>query len=270
MNEPWLIDTHCHLNLGQYSDDYFAVLDEALENNVAVLIPGCDFESSKKSVEIAEQYKGKSVWAAIGQHPTDTAEGWDEKAYRVLAQSDHVVAIGEIGLDYFHVSDDEQERDLMIKQQKEVLLGQLALAHNLEKPVIIHCRDAYDDLLEILLHQFGQWTGDRERGVIHCFTGNHADSQNCLALGFLISFTGIITFTDQYATIIKEIPIEKIMIETDAPFLTPVPYRGKRNHPRYVEYVARKVAEIKGISYEEVAMQTRKNAERLFNIQIAQ
>lgn len=268
MPESWLIDTHSHLNLGQYSEDYPAILTDAFENKTALIMPGCDLESSKKSIEIASAYPDKPVWSAVGQHPTDTAEHWDEHAYRELAQSPKVVAIGEIGLDYFHVPADAAERAAVIVAQKEVLNMQLDLAHEISKPVIIHCRDAHDDLTDILLHHFGIWTGDRERGVIHCFTGTLNDAKSYVDLGFLISFTGIITFTDQYDEIIQTIPLEKIMIETDSPFLTPAPHRGKRNHPRYVEYVAKKIAEIKGISDEQVADATCANAERLFAIQL--
>ncbi len=268
MAESWLIDTHCHLNLGQYSEDYPQILNDALENNVAVIMPGCDLESSKMAVEIASAYVGKPVWAAVGQHPTDTAEMWDEHAYRELAQSRRVVAIGEIGLDYFHVPNEETACAEMISHQKEVLKAQLDLAHEVNKPVIIHCRDSHDDLTDMLLHQYGIWAGDRERGVIHCFTGSANDAKSYIDLGFLISFTGIITFTDQYNEIIQNVPLGKLMIETDAPFLTPVPHRGKKNHPRYVEYVAKKIAEIKGVSEEEVADVTRVNAERLFGIKV--
>ncbi|MEK7103020.1 MAG: TatD family hydrolase, partial [Patescibacteria group bacterium] len=243
-------------------------LRDAVENNVAVLMPGCDWESSKKSVEIANTYPDKPIWSAVGQHPTDTAENWDEDAYRQLAQSPKVVAIGEIGLDYFHVPADAHERDSVIASQKEVLKKQLELAHEVGKPAIIHCRDSHNDLIDILLHQYGIWSGDRERGVIHCFTGTLNDAKSYIDLGFLISFTGIITFTDQYDEIIHALPLEKIMIETDSPFLTPVPYRGKRNHPRYVEYVAKKIAEIRGVSVEDVANATRGNAERLFGVRV--
>lgn len=266
METTWMIDTHCHLNLGQYDEDYSAVIADALAHNTAVIIPGCDLVSSKKAVEIATAYAGKPIWAGIGQHPTDTGEVWDVTAYGVLAKSDRVVAIGEIGLDYFHVPKDESGRTHAIAQQKELFQKQLDLAYEVKKPVIIHCRDAHDDLTEMLVKQYGIWTGDRERGVIHCFTAGMREAQSYLDLGFLISFTGIITFTEEYDAVLEEIPLEKLMIETDSPFLTPVPHRGKRNHPRYVEYVARKIADVRGISYEEVVTQTRKNAERLFGI----
>lgn len=268
MSQSWLIDTHCHLNLEQYDAEYSTVIEEALTNNVGLIMPGCDLASSRKAVEIAHRYPQKSIWAAIGQHPTDTAEHWDEHAYRDLADSSAVVAIGEIGLDYFHVPADETERATMILAQKEVLNKQLDLAREVGKPVIIHCRDSHDDLIDLLVHRYGIWTGERERGVIHCFTGTLNDAKSYVDLGFLISFTGIITFTDQYDEIIKEIPITKIMVETDSPFLTPVPYRGKKNHPRYVEYVAKKIAQVKDISPEEVADATRANAERLFGIRV--
>lgn len=268
MSQSWLIDTHCHLNLGQYDDDYQEVIDESLQHNTAIIVPGCDLASSKKGVEIADVNTGKPLWAAVGQHPTETGEEWDEKVYGALARSDRVVAIGEIGLDYFHLPQETLARDSAMIRQKELLQSQLDLAHEVGKPVLLHCRDAHDELLEFLLHQYGLWTGGRERGVVHCFTAGMREARSYLDLGFLISFTGIITFTDEYDTVIAGIPLEKLMIETDAPFLTPVPYRGKRNHPRYVEYIARKLADVKCVTLEAVATQTSKNAHRLFGITV--
>lgn len=261
-----MIDTHCHLNLGQYNEDYQTIIDDALEHKTAIIIPGCDLASSKKGVEITTAYTGKPIWAAVGQHPTETGEEWDEKVYSDLARSDFVVAIGEIGLDYFHLPQDALEREHAVIAQKKLLQQQLDLAHEVKKPVILHCRDAHDDLIEMLIKQYGVWTSDRERGVIHCFTAGIREAQSYLDLGFLISFTGIVTFTNEYDDVLKDIPFEKLMLDSDAPFLSPVPHRGKRNHPRYVEFIAKKIAEVKGVTFEAVVMQTSKNARRLFEI----
>ncbi|MEK9183917.1 MAG: TatD family hydrolase, partial [Patescibacteria group bacterium] len=186
---------------------------------------------------------------------------FDANYYRNLAKNHKVAAIGECGLDYFHKNNKEK--------QKEIFKKQIELALELDKPLIIHCRQAHDDVLDIL----NSYRGSMLRGNIHFFSGDWEQAQKYFNLGFLISFTGVITFpplrragTGDYDEIIKKAPLEKIMVETDAPFVTPVPYRGQRNEPFYVKEVAQKLAEVKGLSYEEVAKATTDNAVKLFNI----
>ncbi len=265
-----LIDTHCHIQFNNYDDDREEVIRNARENEVGMIVVGCDYESSGAAVELIGS--ASDMWAAVGQHPTDTADPFVAKKFAELASSSRrVVAIGECGLDYYHLSKDEREAAQQKELQKDVFYQHLNLAHECRLPLIIHCRDAHDDLITILedrystggLHAIPQ---DREHGVLHCFTGTVGDAERYLALGFLISFTGIVTFADQYDDVVRTVPLEKILIETDAPFLSPVPHRGKKNEPANVAHVAQRIADIKGISAEDVAAATTANARRLFRL----
>jgi TatD DNase family protein len=271
-----LIDTHAHINFKDYKTDGDEVVKRALENGVWLINVGAEFETSKRAVEYSKNYP-EGVFAAVGLHPIhltqqkfkekdlefeSKAEEFDEKIYRELASRPKVVAIGEIGMDYYRIKDD----DLGIKEkQKEVFKKQIELAIELELPIMIHCRNAHADVLEILksyiLHLKSQ-----PKGVIHSFSGNYKQAREYRKMGFKIAFNGIITFARDYDKVILDTPLKDILIETDCPYLTPVPYRGKRNEPLYVIEVAKKLAEIKGISLEEVAEQTTKNAKELFKI----
>ena len=176
--------------------------------------------------------------------------------------------MGEIGLDYFdNITEKAKEK------QKQVFMEQLDLARQMDKPIIFHCRKAYNDLIELLeIFSFGcsncmmSCAPNKLRGVIHCFMGRLSQSEKFLEMGFHISFNGLITYARDYDKVIKNTPLDRILIETDAPYLTPEPHRGKRNEPLYVKYVAEKIAEIKGIKYNQVAKQTTKNARELFGI----
>lgn len=259
-----LIDTHCHIQFNHYNDDRDDVIAQARRNHVSMLIVGCDADSSEQAIRCAEII-GEGVWAAVGQHPNDTRDSFDEKQFASLAaSSSKVVAIGETGLDWYRLPegiDPQQEKE----RQKKLFLKHCTLSRETAKPIIIHCRDAHEDLLELLKRDYGPWKeGEMERGVLHCFTGTLDCARAYLELGFLISFTGIITFARQYDDCVRELPLEKILIETDAPFLTPVPFRGKRNAPFYVEYIAQKMAELRTIPFEEVCRTTTENARRLF------
>ena len=283
-----LIDTHCHVHFNAYKDDMDEVVKETLKNDVAMITVGTQRSTSKNGVELAKKYDG--LWAAVGLHPShlfetfvdedevklhSKNETFDIEYYRELSKDPKVVAIGEMGLDYFHVHDGVSLLDQKKKQFETWEAGaRLAKEENL--PLITHCRDAHDDQVKLIEKVYGPWSeGDPKRGVIHCFTGTKRDAEKYFKLGFMISFTGIITFPPRKADIeagketlqdvVKWAPLDKIMVETDAPYLSPVPYRGKRNHPMYVKYVAEKVAELKDISYEEVAQSTTDNAKRLFN-----
>ena len=269
-----LIDTHCHIQFDAYDDDRAAVASMCEEKETGLIIVGCDEKSSRQAIDFVLSFPiEKEIWCSVGQHPTDAGELFDYKTYLDLARlSKKVVAIGECGLDYYHVSKDEKERADEIEKQKDLFFQHLNLSHELNLPLIIHCRDAHDDMIESLLHRYttasihpGHHEG-REYGVLHCFTGTARDAQSYLDLGFLISFTGIITFSDQYDEVIRTVPLEKMLIETDAPFLTPAPYRGKRNSPAYVEYIAKRIAEIKEVSVEDVCDVTTENARRLFHL----
>lgn len=279
-----LIDTHCHLNFKTFRDDWRDVIDRAFDNNIWMINIGVDHETSRRAVEIANEYK-EGVYSAIGFHPIYVKNS-DKKAeeivnidlYKNLIEDKKVIAVGEIGLDYYHVMEgtprlsslispdhrqeinDKKMIEKMRQRQKEVLRLQLRLAKDLEKPVIFHSREATDDLMKVVQEFLPL------KGVIHCFSESWKEAEKYLDMGLLISFTGIITFTDKYDETIKNIPLEKIMIETDAPYLTPEPFRGKRNEPPYVKYIAQKIAKIKGVSTGVVSKKTTQNARKFFGI----
>lgn len=272
-----LIDTHAHINFNAYKNDGDEVAKRALAENVWLINVGAERKTSRRAIDYAKKYES-GVFAAVGLHPGHLAateyeeeaagekikfsspeEIFDDKYYFDLAQQKEVVAIGEIGLDYHY------ENGARHELQKEVLLEQLGLAEKLNKPVILHCREAHEDLLAILK----TWTlvGNKPlRGVVHSFSGRWSQAEQYLAMGFYLGFNGIITFARDYDRIVKDMPPDRLVLETDCPYLTPAPFRGKRNEPGYVKYVAQKVAELRGISLGEVAEATTKNAKELFRI----
>ncbi len=277
-----MIDTHCHLNFRAFKDDLEACLSRAKEAGVNYIInPGSQYDTSKRSVELAEKYD--NLYAAIGLHPihlfamevdegedhfATRAEVFDYAKYSELAQTDSkVVAIGECGLDYFHLPPGKTVAEVRVLQT-ELLKQQIKLATDLNLPMIFHCREAYEDLYEVLQAEIKQGQLS-QGGVVHCFLGNRQQAQAFLDLGFLLSFTGIITFKNvkpELLEVIKQVPLAKIMVETDAPYLAPPPHRGRRNEPAFVVEVAKKIADIKGISLEEVDKTTTENAQKLFRL----
>lgn len=261
MTDFHFIDTHTHPQMDQYDVDREEAIQRALENNIQMICVGVDLESSRQAVELAKQHHG--VWASVGLHPNDNLdEDYDQAPYERLALHAKVVAIGEIGLDYYRTPDKGQQ----IKQ-KERFKKQLELAVELDKPVIIHCRDAHEDMQEILEAFQGDSSGSSSlRGVIHSFTGTWADAQCYLELGFHIGLNGIITFARQYDDTATSVPLDRILLETDSPYLTPEPFRGKRNESLYLSYIAEKLAKLRSLSVEEVARQTTVNATRLFGL----
>ena len=247
-----MIDTHCHL----YDDKLYPKLDEIILNakkaNVEKMICiGDNLNTSLKSLEIAEKYN--NIYATVGIHPHESKDVSEKYLSKIEHYSNHqkVVAIGEIGLDYYYNFSDS-------KIQKAVFLEQLKLAKKLNLPSVIHCRDAYEDLLEIIIES------EHNKGVIHCFSGDLEFANKIINLGYYISFTGMITFVKELEDVIKNISLNHILIETDSPYLAPVPYRGKINEPAYVEKVAEKIAEIKNLSAKEVIDITTNNANVLF------
>lgn len=253
-----LVDTHAHLNFEAFKSDYREVIKRAQENDVRGIINvGSNLATSKKAIEIAKEYP--DVYAAVGLHPIHVKdEDFDEAAFLKLAKNKKVVALGETGLDYYY---DKSTVDL----QKEVFQKILRLASVVSKPVILHSRDASEDVLSILMQERSE-----TRGVMHCFQGGWPYAKMILDLGLYISFTGLITFSKNYETfeVIENIPLERLLVETDCPYMTPEPYRGKRNEPAYVIEVAKKIAEIKKIPLEKVAEQTSRNAIDLFGLKI--
>jgi len=261
-----IIDTHCHIQTSQYDADRDEVIKRAQHTGTGIVIVGCDYMSSVAAIKIAENI-GSGAWASVGLQPVDSRKEFDCSGLVQLGMSSSkVVAVGETGLDWHFLAgedDIQQEKGRQLK----LFTDNISLAKELGKPLIIHSRDAHKDIVEILRQSYGQWNeGDQERGVLHCFTGTLDEARQYLKLGFLISFTGIITFAQQYDEVVREVPLEKLLIETDAPFLAPIPFRGKRNEPAYVEYVARRIAEIKECVIEKVEKQTTNNAKRLFQL----
>lgn len=278
-----LIDTHTHLNLEQFSGDYKEVIDRAFVSNVkAIINVGADMKSSRRAVEIADEI-GDGIFATVGSHPHDTENNvFNEVAFTSLAENKKVVAIGECGLDYISSEIPRQAKldhvgDNIDKEaQKKLLIRQIDIANRLAKPIVVHCREAYggenraassayDDLISILTS-----LPQMPRGVIHCYVGDWVHAQVFLKMGFYLSFTGIITFSknDHIIETVEKTPLDKILIETDAPWLAPEPYRGQRNEPAYVIEVAKKVAQIKKIPLAEVEAQTTANAIKLFKLNL--
>ena len=269
-------DTHTHVNFNAFRNDWQETIERALKDNIWLVNVGSQSTTSKRAVEIAENYE-KGVYAAIGLHPSHSEEQeFNEDYYLELAKNEKVVAIGECGLDYyienskfknqnekfqFKIQNYENFKEL----QQEVFLKHIKLADKIKKPLIIHCRDAHNDLINILTIN-RELLIDNRAGIMHFFTGTLEQAQRYIDLGFYISFSGVITFTDAYDDIVKNLPLDRILIETDAPYVTPTSYRGKRNESSYVIEVAKKIAEIKEISLEEVAEKTAQNARIVFNI----
>jgi TatD DNase family protein len=275
-----LVDTHAHVNFSAFKDDAEAVIKRAFDKSVFFINVGSQYSTSVRAVEYAKKYPGK-LWAAVGTHPVHlqaksfmysdgdelekseiktAGEEVDFEKYRLLAKNPEVVAIGEVGLDYHHFVEDDNIEELKNKQ-KEILLGFIKLANEIKKPVAIHCWDAYDDLYEILKNNPVE-----KRGVIHSFIGGYKTANKFIELGFFIGLNGVITYSDSFDRLIKEVPLDKIIVETDCPYLTPVPLKGQRNEPLYLAYVAEKIAKIKQITPEEVAEITTKNAKNCFYI----
>jgi TatD DNase family protein len=252
-----LADSHAHLEMNDFDRDRDEVIRRAENAGVDLIITvGTTLDDCRKAVSIANKYK--NVYAAIGIHPHEVKD-IDETTYETLkklAKMDKVVAFGEIGLDFFR---NLSPRDVQIRRFGE----QLELASEIGLPIIIHDRDAHQETLEML----GGWKG-KHRGVVHCFSGNYKMAEKCLEMGFFISIPGAITFgkSEKLQDVIRHIPVTDILVETDAPYLTPHPHRGKRNEPAYVIHTARKVAEIKGLSLEELANVTYQNTRNVFGI----
>ncbi len=253
------IDTHTHLGFDSYDEDRELVIQRAIESDVVAMICiGTDLESSKISVSIAEKYA--AVYAAVGIHPTDCAEATDSdfEAIRNLAKHEKVVAIGEVGLDYYHMRASKEK-------QKNAFVYQIHMAHELKLPLIIHNRDSHEDIFPILKE-----LGVNEVGaVMHSFSGDATFLENILELDLHVSFTGNITFKKSaYDPLVQNTPLERLLLETDSPFLTPVPLRGKRNEPAFIVHTAQKIAGIKQIPLEEIGRITSENARNLFGLDL--
>ena len=252
-----LFDTHAHYDSGAFNADRMEVLASMPEKGVELILnPGCDLETSRTAVSLANAFP--FVYAAVGVHPSDCETYSDEveQELRKLAEDPKVKAIGEIGLDYYW------EDNAPAEVQKAVFRRQMDLARELKLPVIIHDREAHRDCLEIVKEY------PDLKGVYHCYSGSVEDAKTLVKLGWMISFTGVVTYKNARKSleVIEWLPMDRIMIETDSPYLTPVPFRGKRNDSGHVHYVAETIAQVKGMDVEEVVRITTENGKRFFNI----
>ena len=248
------IDTHAHLNFDPFFKDVEPFLERAISNRVEkIIVPSVDVSSSEKSIILSEKYK--EIFTAIGIHPNDSEKADDNylKILEEYSKNKKVVAIGEIGLDYYRNYSEK-------KIQKQKFQEQLELAKSLNLPIIIHNRNADDDVLEIMERV------DYFNGQMHCFSSDLEFAKRILGKGMLISFTGVVTFSKKASEVASNLPLERLMIETDSPFMAPVPFRGKTCEPSFVIEIAKKYSELFNIKLEEVEKITTQNAEKLFNI----
>ena len=257
-NGKMLIDSHAHLDMDDYKDDLELVIDRAYEGGVERIISiGIDLSSSIKALEIADRYD--FIYSTVGFHPNDADKVADAnlKELQTLAKEDKVVGWGEIGLDFYR---NQSQRE----KQIEIFKTQLEIAHDMELPVIIHNREADKEILEIL----NSYDDMDHKGIIHCFSSDYKTAMTFIDMGFYISVPGIVTFknADKLKEVASRIPIDRLLVETDAPFLAPVPKRGKRNEPLFVTYTARMIAELRNMEFELLAEKTTLNCKNLFNI----
>ena len=281
MKRPEYIDCHTHVNFAAFDDDREEVIAKTLENNTWMINVGTQKDTSQSAVELANQHE-RGVYAIVGIHPIHTGksfhdvdelgssggdtngfnsrgEEFDSVFYKNLAQNEKVVGIGETGLDYFRLEKGSREK------QQEIFIKHIELANSVNKPLMLHIRpsredtDSYRDALKIL-KEHAKVPGDA-----HFFAGSVEDAKKFLDIGYLVSFTGVITFTSDYDEVIRYMPLESILSETDAPYVAPVPHRGKRNEPIFVQEVVKKIAEIKDLPLEKVKEQMVENAFRFFS-----
>ncbi len=259
-----LVDTHCHLDFERYEEDRGAVLDRAAEAGViAIINPAVDLANSAVVCDLAAAHP--SIFAAVGIHPNSAADFSSEQIARLqaLAGREKVVAVGEIGLDYY--------RDYCpVSMQKRAFEAQLALAAEVSLPVIIHNREAGEDVLAVLRDWVASLNSplqDRP-GVLHSFSAPLAMAETAIELGFYIGITGPVTFkkAEELRRIVAAVPADRLLVETDGPFLTPHPYRGRRNEPAYVRYIVERIASVRGVTFDDIALQTTQNARRLFGL----
>jgi len=254
------IDTHVHLNAEQYNDDLEEVINRALDAGVEqMVVIGFDRKTIERAIALAEQYD--FIFAVVGWHPVDAIDCTEEDLNWIesLAKHEKVVAIGETGLDYYW---DKSPKDV----QQEIFRKQIQLAQRVNLPIVIHNRDATEDVIRILKEEHAERTG----GVMHCFGGSVETAKVCIEMNFMISLGGPVTFKNakKPKEVATEIPLEWLMIETDAPYLSPHPHRGKRNEPSLVPLVAEEIARLKDVPVEEVARVTSENAKRFFRISV--
>jgi len=259
-----IFDSHCHPQFPQYDADRDEMIKRNLEKGVFMIAAGASLETSKQAIELTNKYDG--VWATVGLHPDEINSEFRIADYELLLKESKVVAIGEVGLDYYRTPEEEKRT-----RQKEVFSQFIDLSREIDKPLVLHCRNekngksAHEDAIKILSKSY-VLNPKSLSGVVHSFTGTMEEAQAYLKLGFLLAFNGIITFSEEFDELIKSLPLDKILIETDAPWLTPAPNRGKRNEPSGVIEVAKKIAMLKNMPFEMVARETFANTQKLFKI----
>ncbi len=273
-----IIDTHAHVNFNAFGGDAEKVIDRSLSENLWMINVGSQYQTSKRAVELAEKYQ-EGVFAAVGMHPIhvgtevfklkldpeelaaekEKEQEFDSEKYKSLATSKKVVAIGETGLDYYYRPKTKTRQEVFKQKQRGVFFEHLKLAKELNLPLIFHCRMAHDELIDIMEKNPGF------RGVIHCFTGTLKQAESYIKMGFYIGLNGVI-FKLDLDDAIRFIPLEKVLVETDCPYLTPPEAGVQRNEPIFVKYVIKRIAELKNMSQEEVAKITTENARKLFNV----
>lgn len=250
------IDSHSHLILEHFNNDRESVIEDAFSNDITHIIQSCDnLEEIKSNLILAKKYK--DIYSSVGIHPHEAKTWTNTSKEQIISytKEDKVIAIGETGLDYYYNLSPKETQLLVFREQVKI-------AKEVSLPLIIHTRDAFEETLNILKEE------KADRGVFHCYTGNLEYAKKAIEIGFYISFSGIVTFKNalEIKEAAKGIPIEKMLIETDCPFLTPIPHRGKRNQPLFVKHVAEEIAKIREISVEEVGEVTSINTKRLFGI----
>ncbi|MFA5831181.1 MAG: TatD family hydrolase [Candidatus Paceibacterota bacterium] len=259
---PLFFDSHSHLNDSRFNSDRAEVLSHMKEKDVWTLVVGTDRKMSEDAVSLARANEG--IFAAVALHPADNFEEiFDEAVYKNLAKQQKVVAIGECGLDYSRVPEEKREEEA--RRQTALFEKHIEIAVSNNLPLMIHCRDAHSDLLQILDSKKKEY-GEKLRGNIHFFSEGPATAKKYFDLDFTISFTGVLTFARNYDETVRYAPLTRILSETDAPYVAPVPYRGKRNEPMYVGEVVKAIANIKNQDFEKVREAMVQNAMRAFNI----
>lgn len=292
-----MFDSHCHLNFKAFADDAHAIANAMERNRVRGLVVGCDSVTSRYAIDLAQTLP--NLWASVGLHPIHVLDDpWDNLLMKELALEDRVVAVGEVGLDFYRMPKDKNQHKEYIDMQYKTFRDAISLAKSLDKPLVVHSRQAYDEIIEVLTEAFapvistkasgrmeksidrslGLARDDKLHGTVHCFMGNWQQGKKLLDLGFMLGFTGVITYkevADSLSEVIKEMPIDYLLIETDAPYLTPEPYRSEgkknsgkipRNLPQYVLEVAKKIADVKKMKMMEIVQITEDNANRLFRL----
>lgn len=280
-NNPKFIDIHSHVQFSAFTEDFDEVIKRSLDSDTWMINIGTNLKTSKDALALSEKYP-EGVFTIIGLHPvhanasfhdkeelgeegkpfTSKGEEFNVEEFEKLISHPKVVGVGECGLDFFRI---EGDKEIYIQRQVKAFESQIDLAVKYDKPIMIHCRDAYPEVLEILSKKKDIY-GEKLRGNFHFFAGTLEDAQKILDLGFNFSFTGVITFAQQYEELVKMAPLDRIFSETDCPYVTPAPHRGKRNEPVFVSEVVKKIAEIKGLGFEEVSAKLAQNAIDFFRL----